>query len=305
MHYRVFDVVISSDIELALPKAAVTDAHIFFSLLSDQPTGKATLLHEWRTDAGELTLSLHGFRHATYAWKLFIPEGGSFFISEDLRLVHCRPDPDADHSTLEHLLLDQVIPRIMAQQGNAVVHGSCVQLVDGRVIAIVGDTGTGKSTLASGFFLDGATLLTDDSFLVRVRNKGVNLVPGYRTLRLWPEVAEEFYSNANMRSMAHYSDKQRIGLEPRIVETDRLDGVLLLESDASIMEICRIESAAERTMMLLSSGFALDPAASHCHSAWLTTYQYLVDAGLPVYRLSFPWDLAQLPAVVARLKEEL
>jgi predicted AAA+ superfamily ATPase len=50
--------------------------------------------------------------------------------------------------TLEHLLHDQIYPRLLAQEGELELHAGAVDM-DGQLAVLLGDSGMGKSTLVA------------------------------------------------------------------------------------------------------------------------------------------------------------
>ena len=82
---------------------------------------------------------------------LQFPNLADFIISEHGALVQYLPKPDIPIETIRHLLLDQVIPRVLGQQGRLVIHASAVTLPNRKTIAFLGNSGQGKSTIASYF----------------------------------------------------------------------------------------------------------------------------------------------------------
>ena len=102
------------------------------------------------------------------------------------RSIGCWAGPGISVETLRHLLLDQVLPRLLAQRGQLVLHAGAVR-AGSRAIAFVGETGSGKSTLSGSFHVDGCPVLSDDGLLVTPEAGRALALPTYPSLRLWPE----------------------------------------------------------------------------------------------------------------------
>jgi hypothetical protein len=72
-----------------------------------------------------------------------------------------------------------------------VLHGSCIALScdDGShvAIALVGEKGQGKSTLAAAFLKQGHLVLTDDIVAIDLTRDVPHVLPGFSQLKLWPE----------------------------------------------------------------------------------------------------------------------
>lgn len=97
---------------------------------------------------------------------LYAPAGvGSFHCSED-RISIAR-EGGVEPGLISELLIANAIPAAVWQQGSFMLHASAVQLtgVDGAV-AIAGDSGVGKSTVARALLQAGGSLVGDDSIRI-------------------------------------------------------------------------------------------------------------------------------------------
>ena len=143
-------------------------------------------------------------------YLLRFPDLADFSISKDATEISCCPKPDTPSDTIRHLLLDQVIPLLLSKQGRLVLHGSAVLTAHGAV-AFLGETGRGKSTLASSFSEKGSPVLTDDCLLVKEGNGELLAIPSYPGLRLWPETVEALFGQGKpLAGVAHYTKKKRV-----------------------------------------------------------------------------------------------
>jgi hypothetical protein len=144
------------------------------------------------------------------------PRECSFRISPREMRIDCAPVPGIPESTIGHLILDHAIPRLLSlTPGFVVFHASAVQVGDG-VLAVLGQSGQGKSTLAASFAAEGYPLLTDDCLVVRWdEGAGQWLAqPSYQSVRLWPDsVGALGIPDSELREFAGYSSKKRTGRE--------------------------------------------------------------------------------------------
>ncbi|MGH8900630.1 MAG: hypothetical protein ACRDYA_02875 [Egibacteraceae bacterium] len=108
-----------------------------------------------------------------------------FAVGHDLRRIEYRPDPAADMGLVPILLSGTVLAFVLSLGGDCVLHASAVE-VDGAAIAIVGQSGMGKSTLAALLCAAGASLLTDDVLRVDVGG-APSCAQGATELRLRPQ----------------------------------------------------------------------------------------------------------------------
>jgi hypothetical protein len=151
---------------------------------------------------GELLAGAGGYR-LTYHDRVH------FYVDFAARTVTYLPVGELPTVTLRHLLVDQLLPHLLAVGGDLVLHASAVEL-DGTALAFVGPTGAGKSSLAAGFVARGAALLTDDFVVLRERGDRYLAEPAYPSLRLWEDAAERFAGHPEeLQEVADYTAKRR------------------------------------------------------------------------------------------------
>ena len=72
------------------------------------------------------------------------------------------------------------------------LHGSVVA-INGKAYAFIGDSGVGKSTLASAFLAKGYELLSDDVIAVSLNQENCPIInPSYPQQKLWQESLNAF-----------------------------------------------------------------------------------------------------------------
>jgi hypothetical protein len=210
MFYRLCDLVLRSNVPLPeLPPAAQTTADLDFELL---PAGEleevaAEWFHRREFENGRVWLT---FARLGAGYLLRFPRYADFTVLDDARRVDCRPRPGVPPTTLHHLLLDQVLPLVLSKRGGLVLHASAVTLPEG-VIAFLGDTGRGKSTLAASLAQRGFGLVTDDCLVVRERGRDFWGFPSYPGLRVLPDTLSALFNRElNLPQVAHYTQKMRL-----------------------------------------------------------------------------------------------
>jgi hypothetical protein len=88
----------------------------------------------------------------------------------------------------QHLLLDHVLPLVLAAGGEIVVHGGVISL-GGKGVVLLGGSGAGKSTLTAHAWTSGWTLGGDDGAVLTVGDPPM-VEPTYATVRLTPATTE-------------------------------------------------------------------------------------------------------------------
>lgn len=115
----------------------------------------------------------------------------TFRVSEDLSSATCVPEIGTNSALTTVLASGALLAFVMAMRGQCVLHAGAVE-VDGRAVAIVGSTGSGKSTVTAALCTVGCPLVTDDVLRVELDESGdalahrgtseVRLRPGARML---------------------------------------------------------------------------------------------------------------------------
>ena len=212
--YHIFDISLESDLHLPeLPEgdARETVIKIMSGVDSKRVRCEPDCFHEWQDADGEICM-LSAKIEDNYLLRF--PDLVDFLISSSGESVFYIPEPNIPEETIRHLILDQVIPRILGQQGQLVLHASAVQLLDGKATIFLGDTGWGKSTIASSYYENGAQLITDDCLLIKIVDNKVFCVPNYYGLRLYPDSAQAIFKvNMQFKPVAHYTSKERLTLQ--------------------------------------------------------------------------------------------
>jgi hypothetical protein len=272
-------------------------------MVTMKPTGFAPhqWLHDWHSNDGAVTLSI---AKTSDGFLLRFPDLADFAIAADDGHIGVWPAAETNEETLHHLLLDQVLPRVIAHSGRLVLHAGAVQ-VDDRAIAFIGETGSGKSTLTASFHTASYSLLSDDGLILTADDGCVLTMPTYPSLRLWPDaVSGVFTQPPALTPMAHYSTKQRIVVDDAATAVNQplpLAALYMLaqEAGAGGVGITRL-SARDACMAIIRNAFQLDPT-DHTSASGLLAAAGNVAQRVPAFTLSYPRDFPSLPAVHAAI----
>jgi energy-coupling factor transporter ATP-binding protein EcfA2 len=286
---------------ISLPELMVSkniEADFFFQCRQDDTVlFSGNWGYHWYVD-NVLSISL-GI-HDSYFWLQF-PELADFRISPNAQEIHCFPLSDIPEHTLRHLLLDQVLPRCMAHQGDLLLHASAVQTPHGLVL-FTGPSGAGKSTLAGYFHQSGHSAISDDCMLLEEEQDYIKAIPSYGGVRLWQDSQEFLFPEAQGTSeMAHYSSKQRVPLsenKTNEVENNKIAAIIFLSPYAQDEEdkkvVLKPTSMREGYMELLKQTYQLDvtdPQKIAQHAQVLGR----VIPKIPLFQLSMPHEYDLLP----------
>ena len=115
-------------------------------------------------------------RRGGRGYWLSFDDFGRYAVSLDGREAACEAGAVAVERS-ERFLFAQVLPLAAVLQGLDVVHASAVAW-EGGVVAFVGPSGAGKTTLATRLVARGATLITDDALALELAGERIVAHPG-------------------------------------------------------------------------------------------------------------------------------
>jgi hypothetical protein len=297
--YRFGDLLLSSEIPFSqLPRVPEGLPECSFRRPSDPDAGSLDERwdHHWRSIAGDVALSCsrEGDRY-----RLDLPSLGTFSIDDDGASISCRLRGAPSPETVEHGVVDQVLPRVLVHRGRLVLHAGAVETADGA-IAFIGDSGRGKSTLCAGFAAAGYPVLGDDGLVVRRREpEGFEVLPTYPGLRLLPEpLAFVFGSKATGTPVSGGAPKQRLDATANgFVHCERpvpLRAIYQLDDGPRIA--IRPMAGPDAFITLVRSTYHLHLGDERRSAVLFEQLAALLDA-VPFRRLAYPRRLSLLPAV--------
>jgi hypothetical protein len=266
-------------------------------------------LHHWRNEhGGGISLSLARLERG---YLLRFPKLYDFLLDLERRTITVVPFEGIEENTLEHLLLDQVLPRFLAHEGELLIHASAVT-VDDRTVLFLGRSGWGKSTLAGLLQLEGHTVLSDDCVVVRTRAGTVMALPTYPSLRLHSDTLEHVFPDATgLMSVAGQSGKRRllVRMAEDVDSGRRVDAIYVLSepSDAIRDHAIVAQRPAATCLQLIRHAFQLDFTDRERASALLANASEAARS-VPAFGLSHPRDFRQagvLTAMITRHVESL
>ena len=308
--YRIFDIQIDSNIPIPeLPEVEQGEASISFRLSPDSfsDEGKLKWYHHWRLSNGEITISCARLEEDYF---LRFPELADFWISREGDQIECFFIPGTSEETIRHLLIDQLIPRLVAHQGRIVLHASAIKM-KGGMIAFLGESGWGKSTLATSFYEHGYPLLTDDCLLLKPEIRRIVGVPSYSGARLWSDSLEAVVNDkSSVHPMAHYSSKKRLifpnNLKNKVFQLP-LTAIFVLKSPDESKELNNVTvvplRGAKMIMELVKHSFHLDVTDRDKISTQFETLGAVTKTSLPIYLLSYPREHTLLESVHKIIEE--
>lgn len=259
--------------------------------------------HRWLNDDGSVNLAL---ARRTHGYLLRFPGACDFLFDCAQRTIWVSPERGVNEAIVEHLLLDQVLPRVLSHLGELAAHCSAVAAGPGAAI-FLGRTGWGKSTLAGLMHRQGFALLSDDCVLMRPQSGSVVAVPTYRSMRLWPESLDRVFASAQS-SVVSGGAKRRLRMSGDGDESTphQVDAIYVLNDPAEHLQTISIEQIrpAALCLALIRHAFRLD-VADRAEASTFLGLCAAVARSAPAFALSYPRHFEEAPALVRALSRHL
>lgn len=246
-------------------------------------------VHDWSDpdDSVSLTLARYGDDY-----RLDFPDLCEFILIPREHRILVNPRMPLDAPTLEHLLVDQVLPRYLAHEGSLLMHASAV-LVDDAVVLFLGKSGWGKSTLAGLFDQRGLPLLSDDCVMLDAGPHGVSALPTYASLRLHEDsLGQAFAEPPATSAVALYTSKRRLPMSTRgNAEPMPVRAIYFVNDPATAPATISMTaySPAVACMALIRHAFQLD-VTDRTRTATLLAQAGDVARAVPAFQLDYPRD---------------
>jgi len=311
-HYHFFSLRISSDIPLLeLTPAKEQGADIELTVRRENFSNQLKLdwFHDWKNDEDDETAFSIARCPGGYLFR--VPQVADFEISQNCRTIKCYLHQHVSLEVFRHILLDHVLPRIVGQFGNLVLHASAVQLSSGKGVIFLGGSGAGKSTLASSFAATGATLISDDCVQLLEKSDRLYAVPSYAGFRLWPDSAEYlFATRERIFEKVGQTDKLRLIEHDKAShsQASEISAIIVLgDSSQSTLDCVMMErmEGAEALMLMVRKSFLLDMKDMRAVAKQFAIVSRIGTINPPIYKLSYPRDYAMLSAVRQTIAEHI
>lgn len=306
LRYRYGACIVSSTLPLpALPPASAGAVDpIRIDRISQACPDGANWCHHW-LDGDEIVLSL-ALLGADY-WLRF-PDLADFLLQPDADRILLAANSSADDTTLEHLLVDQVLPRFLAHREQLLMHASAVTL-SGRHALFLGPSGWGKSTLAGLLQQHGHTVHSDDCVELRLANGRHEVLPTYPSLRLYADSLEALFpGTVDTAPVSSYSEKLRVPLElpDRFLTGVPVDALYVLGDPVHASEGVRISPMRPSLtcQALIAHSFRLDLGDGEGNVAHFVRCAAVVNA-VPAFRLDYARDFSQSRSLVDAILQHL
>lgn len=240
---------------------------------------------------------------ATLRW----PAVGTFLVRGGGRTIVVEPAPGVPDALVAFPLLGPVLACALHLQGRFLLHASAIR-VGGAAVAMMGDKGAGKSTLATALLSAGHPLLADDLVAADPRGSGYETPAAFPQMKLsGATLARLRDPRARVRPRPHPAIDKACVLVGRfaadaaplarlyVVERGATAAIAPVSREAALRLVLRFGYAARFGAQALGA----TRAGRHLQRA-----AGLAQAGL-VHRLVVPDGLDRLPEAVAAVEADV
>lgn len=237
------------------------------------------------------------FRRLADHFLVRFPGEIDFAIDHDCQTVRAFPVPTADNAIAGRLFRNAIEPLIGNYLGGLFLHGSAA-LIDGRAVAFVGQSRSGKTTLAGAFAKIGHPFLTEDVIDLEVSGAGgsYTLKPKPFALRLFPDSAR-FLVGSEVESRRDQSKQAYDDLSLQSSDLpSELSAICILGDDHKSELALRPLEPARALTALLPHSFILDVEDKQRMKRHFERLAALAEC-VAVYRLDYPRVYSALPEV--------
>ena len=189
------------------------------------------------------------------------------------------------------------------------MHASVVDL-NGGAVALMAETGRGKSTLAAAFARNGHEFLSDDSVVVETKGSDFLAMPSHPSIRLWEDSEQSLLGEALMAPPVSFTSKGRFLAGTALPHCDkpkRLRVAYVLGAGEATTVVFKRLSAAEGLIAWAQHSFLLDHEDRTQLAAHFDAISRVANH-IPCFLLDYPRKFEQLPEVldaIARHTAEL
>ena len=208
-HYDIYGLHIISELyipeypsfELSSKKSNQHDVIIHFGEFSDIP---------WHlgNQKGNSFQELNGIKILSLGMMesfIVFDEIGTYYVRHGKEIVI--NFANKDNPLVKFFLLGQVMARLLHQRQFMLLHASAINTKDG-VIAFMGNSGQGKSSMAAVLHSRGHQLVTEDLMVIQLRDKEAYVIPTFPQLKIKEDILDLLgYNKDELTSLMPYTPK--------------------------------------------------------------------------------------------------
>ncbi|MFZ2959947.1 MAG: hypothetical protein WA705_23960 [Candidatus Ozemobacteraceae bacterium] len=171
MNHTAFGLIIESELELPelFASNGQIDAAIVFGKVPEHLETPVEKTPWFEVAGGKFLLRVDGIA------KYYVENGNMIVID---------PEAGTNKEDVRVFLLNTVIAALLQQRDYLILHGS-VALINGKAVALVGPSRSGKTAIALSLYEKGYQILSDEICAIKTKNGKVLIYPGIPQLNVW------------------------------------------------------------------------------------------------------------------------
>jgi len=221
--------------------------------------------------------------------------------------IVCVPTSRASPQTLKHLFVNQVVPAALSIRGRFVFHGSGL-VINGVGVGFFGESGTGKSTIATFLACHGYPLLSDDGLELIEKESDVSVLPSHASVRLWQDSRDALLPDTFTPDpqVSHTSKEQFTvsGHFSTCPNPVKFGAAFFLGNGTAPQPLVTLLPPLKAHIAWISNSFLLD-----VHEKGVMSRQFhrvaTIIKNTRSYHLDYPRNYSSLPDVLAAIKKHL
>ena len=232
---------------------------------------------------------------------IYLKEVGVFLVQGGNKIVFI-PEPDVSEELIRLYLVGNIMAIVLYQRGLLALHASAVK-INGGVVAFLGRSGQGKSSIAAALHAYGYQIINDDVAPVTLNGGPATITPGFPQIKLSRETSAAVgYDFESLHLLHRFHEKRGYCPTGDFPQAPLpIQRIYVLAYDTQF----RIEP--------LRPAEAVIQLSRHAHPGKLfrsrDTSHFLQCATLaqkcPLYRLKRPRDLTLLPEAIKLIEKHV
>ncbi len=275
MIYRAYGLTLSSELSLPdlCPSSAPPEVEVRFGATAPRLSAPIAAGIDWQAERDRVLISSAGV--------------GRFLI--DQRQIVITPDGRATPEQLAFVIVQACLAPLLQLRGALVLHAAAVAVPGRGVVALAGQSASGKSTLLMACVRRGWSMITDELSAVRANADAEPCVaPGRPVIHAWREALDYFQvPTRDLLPVRPQLQKYRWPVAALPDEAQPLSAIVLIEpTEPPAIRLQRVDGAAAFALLRAQVraariAEAVQPAAAFTGVADLA-------ARVPVFRLARP-----------------
>jgi hypothetical protein len=251
------------------------------------PVDTGRLVQEW-SDDGEVYARAYASQDERWIeW----PGVATFVFSRGPRAVTAWPAVSSSPEAIEDTFFRLLQPVVWQAMGSQALHASGV-VIDGRVMALCGRSGAGKSTIAYALGRNGDQW-ADDAVVIEC---GTDVTA----------IGLPFAPRLRESARRHFRHQNSVPAPRRQVRRQPLGAVIVIDQQPDLPSLvrCRRLTVGEAFRSLVTHAHCFDPADPHDTRRLIEDYSVIADR-VPAFALSYQPGFDHLPAVAQAVRDVL